>query len=114
MWRPVSPPRQDHAVTDTNHDNSPALGGHNVQNGREPRLGGENALRHLVISLESDDWRTRRQAAEELRALGRGATLLLIEALRSENMHTRRVAVQTLGLIGGAEAIDALIKETQD
>jgi HEAT repeat protein len=101
-------------VTDTNRDNSPALGGRNARSGREPRLGGENALRHLVISLESDNWRTRREAAIALRKIGGDAVAILIEALAHPNMHTRRTAAHTLGLIGGPEAAEALIGALND
>ncbi len=56
-------PRQriNHAdMSEKREDNAPALGGRSARTGREPRLGGENALHHLALSLESDDWRTRK------------------------------------------------------
>lgn len=92
--------------------------------GNEPYLGGASGLPRLLAELNSQDWRARRRASDQLVHLGEPAIPGLLDSLHHNDVDVRCRIVRALGLLGRknarsartiAEGIAPLLKtETSD
>jgi len=78
-----------------------------VVTGNEPFLGGHSGLPRLLRDLNSDDWRARRRASQQLIRLGEPAIPGLIESLGHKDADVRSRIIQALAHIGKRNARSA-------